>query len=70
MQNAIVEDLLTLFHEIGREESGLALLGEGNTSARLTEDPYLVKASGTRLGILPGRVGVLKSRHLDRIIAN
>ena len=52
MQNSIAEDLLTLSHEIGRDDRGLALLGEGNTSARLTEDTFLVKASGTSLGIL------------------
>jgi len=52
MKNSITEDLLTLSHEIGREDRGLALLGEGNTSARLTEDTYLVKASGTCLGTL------------------
>jgi len=52
MQNSITEDLLTLSHEIGREDRGLVVLGEGNTSARLAEDTYLVKASGTRLDIL------------------
>jgi rhamnose utilization protein RhaD (predicted bifunctional aldolase and dehydrogenase) len=52
MQNPIAKDLLTLSREIGREDRGLALLGEGNTSARLTEDTYLVKASGTSLGTL------------------
>ena len=49
MPDPIIEDLLALSHEIGREDRGLVLLGEGNTSARLTEDTYLVKASGTRL---------------------
>ena len=52
MQNSIAEDLLTLSHEIGREDRGLVVLGEGNTSARLAEDTYIVKASGTRLDIL------------------
>jgi rhamnose utilization protein RhaD (predicted bifunctional aldolase and dehydrogenase) len=52
MQNPILKDLLTLSHELGREERGLAMLGEGNTSARLTDDTYLVKASGTCLGTL------------------
>lgn len=52
MPNSVVEDLLTLSHEIGREDRGLALLGEGNTSARLSGDTYLVKASGTSLGTL------------------
>ena len=50
--NPITQDLLALSHELGREDRGLAMLGEGNTSARLTEDTYLVKASGTCLGTL------------------
>jgi rhamnose utilization protein RhaD (predicted bifunctional aldolase and dehydrogenase) len=52
MQNSIADDLLKLSHEIGREDRGLVLLSEGNTSAKLTEDTYLVKASGTCLGTL------------------
>jgi len=47
-----LQDLLALSHEIGREDRGLALLGEGNTSARESEDVYLVKASGSSLGTL------------------
>ena len=34
------------------EARGLAMLGEGNTSARIDENRFLVKASGTSLGIL------------------
>jgi len=54
MQNKdnILQDLLTLSHELGREDRGLAMLGEGNTSARLGDETYLVKASGTCLGTL------------------
>jgi rhamnose utilization protein RhaD (predicted bifunctional aldolase and dehydrogenase) len=52
MQNPILQELLTLSHEIGREERGLAMLGEGNTSARLGDETFLVKASGTCLGTL------------------
>jgi rhamnose utilization protein RhaD (predicted bifunctional aldolase and dehydrogenase) len=52
MSNNILNDLLMLSHEIGREDRGLAILGEGNTSARLTEQSFLVKASGTSLGTL------------------
>ena len=52
MQNPILPDLLTLSHELGREDRGLAMLGEGNTSARLGERTFLVKASGTCLGTL------------------
>jgi rhamnose utilization protein RhaD (predicted bifunctional aldolase and dehydrogenase) len=52
MQNTAIEDLLTLSHEIGREDRQLAILGEGNTSTRLSEQTFLVKASGTSLGRL------------------
>lgn len=51
MQSTI-QELLSLSHEIGREERGLAMLGEGNTSVRLSDDTFGVKASGTCLGTL------------------
>jgi rhamnose utilization protein RhaD (predicted bifunctional aldolase and dehydrogenase) len=44
-----IRDLLNLSREIGREDRGLAIVGEGNTSARLSRDTFLVKASGARL---------------------
>jgi len=50
--NPILQDLLTLSHELGREDRGLAILGEGNTSARVGDDTFFVKASGTCLGTL------------------
>ena len=31
--NSILEQLITLSLEVGREDRGLAILGEGNTSA-------------------------------------
>jgi rhamnose utilization protein RhaD (predicted bifunctional aldolase and dehydrogenase) len=52
MPTPTFSDLLTLSHEIGREDRGLAILGEGNTSARLSDDTFVVKASGTCLGTL------------------
>ena len=52
MPTPIIQDLLTLSHEIGREDRGLAILGEGNTSTRLSEQTFAVKASGTCLGTL------------------
>jgi rhamnose utilization protein RhaD (predicted bifunctional aldolase and dehydrogenase) len=52
MRTKILSDLLTLSHELGREERGLAILGEGNTSARVGDDTFFVKASGTCLGTL------------------
>ena len=44
--------LLKLSHDLGREECGLAILGEGNTSRRLDADTFLVKASGSSLAEL------------------
>lgn len=47
-----IDALLSLSHELGREERGLAILGEGNTSARLDPETFLVKASGSNLATL------------------
>ena len=44
--------LLALSHELGAEHRDLAILGEGNTSARLESGRFLVKASGCNLGTL------------------
>lgn len=44
--------LLELSHQLGREDRQMAILGEGNTSARLSADTFLVKASGSSLGTL------------------
>jgi rhamnose utilization protein RhaD (predicted bifunctional aldolase and dehydrogenase) len=44
--------LLSLAHELGRQEHSLAILGEGNVSARLGEDAFIVKASGSSLATL------------------
>ena len=50
--NNEVKALLELSHEIGREDRPLAILGEGNTSAKLGSDQFAVKASGCCLGTL------------------
>src|SRR4051812_45857698 len=50
--NETINKLLDLSHELGREERGLAILGEGNTSARLDKSTFGVKASGSNLGTL------------------
>ena len=44
--------MLDLSHQLGREERKLAILGEGNTSARLSADTFVVKASGSNLATL------------------
>lgn len=48
----MIEKLLNLSHQLGREERGLAILGEGNTSVRLDEQSFAVKASGSNLATL------------------
>ena len=45
-----VSALLRLSHELGREDRRMAILGEGNTSASLGPDTFLIKASGSSLG--------------------
>ena len=47
-----VASLLRLSHALGEPSRSLAILGEGNTSTRLDEKTFLVKASGTCLGTL------------------
>lgn len=47
-----MEELLRLSHEIGKESRNLAVLGEGNTSARISKSEFWVKASGSCLGNL------------------
>lgn len=44
------EALLGLSHELGRPDRGWTILGEGNTSARIDNDTFIVKASGSNLG--------------------
>jgi len=44
--------LVDLSHELGRQEHSLAILGEGNVSARVSEDTFIVKASGSSLTTL------------------
>jgi rhamnose utilization protein RhaD (predicted bifunctional aldolase and dehydrogenase) len=44
--------LIALSHELGAESRALAILGEGNTSTRLGEETFLVKASGSSLGTM------------------
>jgi rhamnose utilization protein RhaD (predicted bifunctional aldolase and dehydrogenase) len=47
-----LDALVALSRDLGRDERQLAILGEGNTSARVTEEQFLVKASGASLARL------------------
>lgn len=58
--------LLHLSHELGREARRLAILGEGNTSARLSEETFRVKASGSNLSTL-AEFGTAECR-FDRLL--
>ena len=44
--------LIALSHSLGAESRALTILGEGNTSLRLDENTFLVKASGSSLGTM------------------
>lgn len=68
--------LLDLSHQLGREERKLAILGEGNTSARTSDDTFIVKASGSNLatlspaGVTECRLGELVSLLEERALAD
>jgi rhamnose utilization protein RhaD (predicted bifunctional aldolase and dehydrogenase) len=53
--------LLDLAHALGEEQRNLAILGEGNVSARLDDEAFLVKASGSNLATLD-EAGVVECR--------
>jgi rhamnose utilization protein RhaD (predicted bifunctional aldolase and dehydrogenase) len=48
----ILEQLTALSHHLGDPARDLAILGEGNTSARVDEEIFYVKASGQHLGTI------------------
>lgn len=52
MTSELLEHLIWLSREIGREDRGLAILGEGNTSAAVDTDTFWIKASGGNLATL------------------
>lgn len=45
-------EIVTLAHELGDPARDLAILGEGNVSARADEETFWIKASGSSLGTL------------------
>jgi rhamnose utilization protein RhaD (predicted bifunctional aldolase and dehydrogenase) len=59
-----IQALLELSHELGKEERHLAILGEGNTSTRLDDLSFAVKASGSSLSNLD-ESGVARCRLAD-----
>lgn len=51
-RDEVLLDLVGLSHALGDAAEGMAILGEGNVSARLSDDRFLVKGSGSELGKL------------------
>jgi len=47
-----IENLIALSRDLGREDRALAILGEGNTSTRLEDGTFVVKASGSSLSTM------------------
>jgi rhamnose utilization protein RhaD (predicted bifunctional aldolase and dehydrogenase) len=48
-KSQILSDLVRMSHTLGQPDWDCAILGEGNTSARVDDETFLVKASGTSL---------------------
>jgi len=49
VRSTLLTELVELSRSLGHPEKDLAVLGEGNTSVRLEDESFLVKASGTSL---------------------
>lgn len=51
-QPIILEQLVNMSHYLGDPSRPYAILGEGNTSARIDDDSFFIKASGTTLATM------------------
>ena len=51
-KNETLNQMIELSHFLGEEDRKLAILGEGNTSAKIDDDSFFVKASGSCLETL------------------
>ncbi len=51
-KDEILEQITSLSHWLGEPEREMAILGEGNTSAKLDESNFYIKASGKSLGTI------------------
>ena len=68
MSDTILKELIALSHELGKPENDYAILGEGNTSAKVDGETFWVKASGSELRTLKAeqlvRVSFAKCREM------
>ncbi len=60
----VLDRLIDLSHQLGREDRKLAILGEGNSSARVSDATIRVKASGSNLGTISA-AGLTECRFAD-----
>lgn len=51
----LIDELVELSRWLGAPERDCTILGEGNTSARVSDDTFLVKASGGELGTIEAK---------------
>lgn len=65
----ILQQLIEMSHRLGEESRELVILGEGNTSARISNETFFVKASGTQLSMIStsGFVEVKAATVLDML---
>jgi rhamnose utilization protein RhaD (predicted bifunctional aldolase and dehydrogenase) len=71
-KESILNELIAMSHHLGEEQRELLIIGEGNTSARLDEDTFFVKASGNNLRTISaeGFVQISRSRVLKLLEAD
>ncbi|MBW7884028.1 MAG: class II aldolase/adducin family protein [Caldilineaceae bacterium] len=62
----LLQSLAWLSHELGREDRQLAILGEGNTSAKVGDGTFWVKASGSQLATITD--DGFSQVHLDKVL--
>ena len=49
-KEVVLQQLIEMSHWLGEESRGIAILGEGNTSGKTSDNTFYVKASGAQLG--------------------
>ncbi len=70
-KQSVREAVLSLSHAVGLDSRGLAILGEGNTSGKISDDSFWVKASGTNLATLnEGGLVECATKRLLRLFAD
>lgn len=65
--NAVLDELIKLSLDVGREDRHLAILGEGNTSADNGDGTFWIKASGTSLST--ANASSFSHIHMDAVLA-